>query len=79
MGMKLNFKFQSWEKIYKGFPCKKKLYGNYLSNDPKSNLKESFNKISDGGQINLYGKSCIKFKRFYFNRTSLARAVFHDE
>ena len=24
MGMKFDFKFQNWEKIYKGFPCKKK-------------------------------------------------------
>ena len=24
MGMKFDFKFQIWEKFYKGFPCKKK-------------------------------------------------------
>ena len=24
MGMKFDFKFEIWEKFYKGFPCKKK-------------------------------------------------------
>ena len=29
MGMKFNFKFQNWEKFYKGFLCKKKRFTDF--------------------------------------------------
>ena len=46
MGMKLNITFESWEKFYKGFPCKKNFPG------------ESFVKLT---QIRITGNSFVKF------------------
>ena len=38
MGLKFNFKFQSWEIFYKGFPLKKNRW-EFFVNEPRSKLK----------------------------------------
>ena len=40
MGMKLNFKFENWEKFYKGFPCKFFFHVNPMKMNPDQNYKE---------------------------------------
>ena len=42
MEMKFNFKFQNWEQIYKGCPCKKKSMVILCKTNPDQNCREFF-------------------------------------
>ena len=55
MGIKFNFKFESWEKFYKGFPCKKKITWKFLVKWTKIKIQwDSFVKFSVGGSRSIY-------------------------
>ena len=63
MGMKLNFKFESWGTFYKGVSCKKKKSKGFLCKmNPHQNYMEFFCKIFCWrSQIKLQGNSFIKW------------------
>ena len=55
MGMKLNCKFESWEKFYKGFPCKKKIPCEFFVKWAQIRITgNSFVKFSVGGPRSIY-------------------------
>ena len=55
MGMKLNFKFQSWEKFYKGFPCKNFFPGESFVKWTSIRIAgDSFVNFSVGGSRSIY-------------------------
>ena len=51
MWKKIRFKFENSEKFYKGFPCKKKFYGNFYIKWIGWNLKGILQSFFQGGQI----------------------------
>ena len=55
MSKKIRFKFENLEKIYKGFPCKKKFPEEFFVNRPQVKIKGiSFVKFSAGGPRSIY-------------------------
>ena len=75
MGMKYNFKFEIWEKFYKGFPCKKKNSMRILCKmSPNQNYREFFCKIFCWRPPNnLKRNSFLKFKRNNFTNNFLVK------
>ena len=63
MGIKFNFKFESWEKFYKGFPCKKKITWEFLLKWTKIRIQwDSFVKFSVGGSRSIYREITYKIE-----------------
>ena len=55
MGMKLNFKFESWGKFYKGFPCKNFFPGESFVKWTHIKFSgDSFVKFPVGGSSSIY-------------------------
>ena len=74
MGIKFDFKFEIWEKFYKGFPCKKKIVRILCKMSPNQNYREFFCKIFCWrSPINLKWNSFSKFKRNNFTNNFLVK------
>ena len=77
---KSDSKFENPEKIYKGFPRKKKKYMGILCKmNTDQNYMEFFCKFFCWRSlINLEGNSFIKYKREIFTKDFLVKKYFHE-
>ena len=74
MGMKLNFKFESWENFTKDFPVIFFFMRILCKTNPDQNYREFFCKIFCWrSSINLYGNLFLKFKRNNFRKDFLVK------
>ena len=79
MWKKIRFKFEKSEKIYKGFPCKKKYMGILCKMNTYQNYMQFFCKFFCWrSQINLEGNSLIKYKREIFTKDFHVKKYFHE-
>ena len=78
MWKKIRFKFEKSEKIYKGFPRKKKYLGILCKMNTDQNYMEFFCKFFCWRSlVNLDGNSFIKYKRDNFTKDFLLKQYFH--
>ena len=71
MGMKLNFKFESWEKFYQGFPLKKNTRKSFIKNFPTFKLEIEFyshKKVVSPKIENSAHLFIVNFKRAKFQK-----------
>ena len=76
IGMKLNFKFGSWENSYKGFPCKHFFECKFFVKWTQIKIKQYFCKIYCWrSQINSYANPFIKFRRNNFTVKKISMRI----